>query len=120
MQATETKLNGIDTDAVRRMVESVERDPGSGKAGFRVPTRWAGGTRSEAQVDAWQWGGRRLRKNFAIAADEPAELLGENTAPNPQELLLSALNACMTVGYVAGCAMRGIRLESLEIETDGE
>jgi len=31
-----------------------------------------------------------------------------------------ALNACMTVGYVAQCAVRGIALESLEIETDGE
>ena len=33
---------------------------------------------------------------------------------------MSALNACMTVGYVAQCAVRGITLESLEIETDGE
>ena len=35
-------------------------------------------------------------------------------------MLLSALNACMTVGYVAGAAVRGIRLTSLEIETRGE
>jgi uncharacterized OsmC-like protein len=33
---------------------------------------------------------------------------------------LAALNACMTVGYVAQCAVRGITLESLEIQTDGE
>ena len=33
---------------------------------------------------------------------------------------MAALNACMTVGYVAGCAMHGIVLESLEIETEGE
>ena len=37
-----------------------------------------------------------------------------------QEHLIAALNACMTVGYVAQCAVRGIALESLEIETDGE
>ena len=33
---------------------------------------------------------------------------------------MAALNACMTVGYVAQCAVRGIILESLEIETHGE
>ena len=39
---------------------------------------------------------------------------------NPQEHLLAALNACMMVGYVAQCAVRGITLESLEIQTDGD
>src|SRR5207302_941057 len=39
---------------------------------------------------------------------------------NAQEHLLAALNACMMVGYVAQCAVRGITLESLEIDTDGE
>jgi uncharacterized OsmC-like protein len=52
-------------------------------------------------------------------ADEPLELLGTNTAPNPQELLMSALNACMMVGYVAGAALNGITLQKLEIETSG-
>ena len=33
---------------------------------------------------------------------------------------MSALNACMTVGYVAGAAKRGITLTRLEIETTGE
>ncbi len=32
---------------------------------------------------------------------------------------MAALNACMAVGYVAGCAMRGIELTALEIETEG-
>ena len=50
-------------------------------------------------------------------ADEPEEILGSNEAPNPQELLMAALNARMTVGYVAGAAKRGISLTRLEIET---
>ena len=33
---------------------------------------------------------------------------------------MSALNACIMVGYVAQCAVHGITLESLKIETDGE
>src|SRR5262249_58339350 len=38
----------------------------------------------------------------------------------PQEHLLAALHACMTVGYVAQCAIRGITLTQLKIETKGE
>jgi uncharacterized OsmC-like protein len=32
---------------------------------------------------------------------------------------MTALNACITVGYVAGAAVRGITLEKVEIETEG-
>jgi uncharacterized OsmC-like protein len=51
--------------------------------------------------------------------DEPRELGGSDRFANPQEHLLAALNACMMVGYVAQCAVHGITLEKLEIETDG-
>ena len=47
-------------------------------------------------------------------------MLGTNTAPNPQEVLMAAFNACMLVGYVTGCAMKGVELEKVEIETEGE
>ena len=33
---------------------------------------------------------------------------------------MAAFNACITVGYVAGARSKGIKLESLEIETRGE
>lgn len=55
-----------------------------------------------------------------MMVDQPEEMLGDNTAPNPQELLMTALNACMMVGYVTAASIRGITLDLLEIETDGE
>ena len=61
-----------------------------------------------------------MQRRFSIDIDEPCELGGTNQFANPQEHLLSALNACMMVGYVAQCAVHGITLESLKIETDGE
>jgi uncharacterized OsmC-like protein len=61
-----------------------------------------------------------VKRHFEIDVDEPLELLGQNSAPNPQEMLMTALNACIMVGYVAGAAMKGIRLEKVEIETSGE
>src|SRR4029078_9763533 len=61
-----------------------------------------------------------VARRFSIDIDDPCELGGTNQFANPQEHLLAALNACMTVGYVAQCAVRGITLESLEIDTEGE
>ena len=40
--------------------------------------------------------------------------------PLGRPVLIAALNACMTVGYVAQCTVRGITLENLEIETEGD
>jgi uncharacterized OsmC-like protein len=62
----------------------------------------------------------KTSKVNGIDVDEPHELLGQNSAPNPQEMLMTALNACITVGYVAGAAVKGIALEKVEIDTAGE
>lgn len=117
---TRNIINDLDVDALEAMVGEIAADPSKAPARFGVTTRWTGQTRSESSVHSIQVGGERIERSFKIVADEPEELLGTDTAPNPQELLLSALNACMTVGYVAGAAIRGITLSHLEIETTGE
>ena len=113
-------VNGLDLAALGEMVEAIEKDAGKAKAGFRVTTRWTGQTRSESVVDGFDLGGERITRLHKIIADEPCELLGRDTAPNPQELLMAAFNACIMVGYVAGASLKGITLESVEIETQGE
>ena len=113
-------VNGINVDDLFALIESVRRDAAKSKTNWRVTTTWQGQTRSRAQVESFDIGGERVSRRFSIDIDEPCELGGTNRFANPQEHLLAALNACMTVGYVAQCAVRGINLESLEIETDGE
>lgn len=114
------KPNGIDTDRVRRMMPEVSQDPAKGKVKFQVATSWKEGPRCETSVTAWEIGGKRIGRGFTIPIDEPPELFGTDTAPNPQEMLLAAMNACMLAGYVTGCSLKGIELESLTIETEGE
>lgn len=118
--ATRNVVNGLDLDALGAMVEEIRKDPKKALARFSVTTRWMGRTATRSKVTGYEIGGNRIAREFEIAADEPEELLGENSSPKPQELLMAAVNACMSVGYVAGAALRGIRLEKLEIETTGE
>jgi uncharacterized OsmC-like protein len=114
------RVNGLDLAALGETVEAIEKDASLAKVAFNVTTRWTGQTRSESVVDGFTLAGERIARSHKIVADEPCELLGADTAPNPQELLMAAFNACIMVGYVAGASLKGINLESVEIRTRGE
>jgi uncharacterized OsmC-like protein len=119
LDTVKSRVNGLDLAALGETVEAIEADAGLAKVTFDVTTRWAGQTRSESTVDGYTLGGERIARSHKIIADEPCELLGSDGSANPQELLMAAVNACMTVGYVAGAALKGITLEKLEIRTKG-
>jgi uncharacterized OsmC-like protein len=112
-------VNGIDVDALRRTLAAVKGDPAQGKTRWSVATRWVSGTRSDSRVTAREIGGKRIEKDFTIPVDEPRELCGTDQFADPQELLLASLNACLTAGYAAACALAGIAIEALTIETSG-
>ena len=113
-------VNGINVDDLMALLARVEQDASKGKTNWRVTTSWQGQTRSRSEVSGFGIGGDEVPRRFSFDIDEPCELGGSNAYANPQEHLIAALNACMTVGYVAQCAIRGITLEQLEIETEGE
>jgi uncharacterized OsmC-like protein len=119
LDTVKTRVNGLDLTALGEVVDAIEKDSTKAKVSFDVTTRWTGQTRSETTVEGFTLAGERIRRSHKIVADEPCELLGSDGAPNPQELLMAALNACMTVGYVAGAAIKGITLDTLEIRTSG-
>ncbi len=50
-----------------------------------------------------------------VVVDEPLHLFGENTAPAPGEIVLSALGGCLGVGITAVATERQIKLSRLEI-----
>ena len=113
-------VNGINVDDLLALRASIEQDPSKGITNWHVTTTWLGQTRSRAKVSSFRIGGEEVPRQFSFDVDEPCELGGSNAFANPQEYLLAALNACLTVGYVAQSAIRGITLENLEIETTGE
>ena len=120
LDTVKSRVNGLDLAALAEKVEAIEADPKNGIAAFDVTTRWTGQTRSESTVDGFTLGGERFTRTHKIVADEPCELLGADSAANPQELLMAAFNACIMVGYVAGASIKGINLDSVEIKTRGE
>ena len=119
-ETTKEKLNGIDTEALKQVMEQISKDPSLGKLKFQVTTTWKGTTKSETVVQDYEIGGQRLKRVHTFVIDEPTELLGEDTAANPQEYLMGAMNACIMNTYVIAAAMNGIKLDQVEMETEGE
>jgi uncharacterized OsmC-like protein len=119
-QNNQNIINGIDTDGVRGLIGHVAADVANAATHWQVSSQWKGGTRSDTRVSGYGFGKEHIQKDFTIQVDEPAELGGTNQFANPQEYLLAAMNACMMVGYVVGCAMEGIELEELRIDTEGD
>jgi len=116
----ESRVNRLDVEALGQLVKEIKNDTTKGFVRFKVASTWMGGTRTEGRVRSYFMDGRELPREYSINADEPPELLGQNAAPNPQELLMAAFNACIMVGYVANAAVMGVTLKNVEIETDGE
>ena len=102
-------INGIDVIELRSTIQRVEKDPTLAHYTFRGMTTWREGARSSTDI-----------RGFTIESDEPAGLLGSNTAPNAVEPVLAALGACLTVGVTYVAAQRGITIQSMDFTIEGE
>lgn len=120
LDTVKNRVNGLDLNALGEVVEAIGKDAAKARVSFDVTTRWTGQTRSETTIEGFTMAGERIARTHKIVADEPCELLGVDSAPNPQELLMAAFNACIMVGYVAGASLKGIKLSSVEIKTRGQ
>ena len=97
---TKEKLNGIDTEALKQVMGQISKDPSLGKVKFQVTTTWKGTTKSETVIQGYEISGQKVKRIHTFVIDEPKELLGEDTAANPQEYLMGAMNACIMNTYV--------------------
>jgi uncharacterized OsmC-like protein len=119
-QIAPATVNGVAVNDVRALIEAVSADPAVGMTRWSVANTWQGRFHSRGQVESFEIGGQPVARRFSIDVDEPEQLGGANRFANPQEYLLAALNACMTVGFTALCALNGYEIESLRIVTEGD
>lgn len=116
------EFNGYDVDVIMHAVKTVVDEPSLGRSHFRVRNTWNGGARNSSFVDGfYALGEERVRTpGFMLHNDEPPLLAGSDSAPNPAEQLLHALAGCITVGITAHAAVRGIQINSLSCEVEGD
>jgi len=61
-----------------------------------------------------------IRDKFVLHQDEPVELGGTNTAPNPVEVTLAALGGCQEITWKAFGQATGVPLEKVSVEVHGD
>ena len=110
--------NSLPTAALSECVNEVTAAREEAQMEYGVVLDWESGTRSRAETKPMRVGPHRVSRSFSWKADEPRQLMGNNHGPNPQELLLSGLGACMMVAFVAGATAEGIQIESLRLDLD--
>ena len=90
-------------------------------ANYDLVTMWGGGMASRTLCQSFTGDKhKQIRQSHVIDSDEPVARGGEGQAPNPQELMLAAFNACITAAFVQEASCAGITLTHLEIRTSGE
>ncbi|MBZ0156731.1 MAG: OsmC family protein [Alphaproteobacteria bacterium] len=102
-------INGLETEKLLHVVDTVKKNWEIGKTVWKASTKWKGGFKVET-----------CSREFTLLADEPEMLCGTNTAANPVEMVLQAYGACLTIGYAMNAAVRGIKIDDVKIDLEGE
>jgi uncharacterized OsmC-like protein len=119
----ESARNGVDTEALFATLDAVKAQPELATFRFRARNTWIDGAHNRATIQGFYGALEEdvsRAEPFTIDAGEPPVLVGTNTGPNPAEILLAALSACLTTTLVYVAAARGVRLTEVESELEGE
>ena len=121
--ATITSRNGVDVDRLVATIGAVQTDPNIAKFTFRARSSWEGGGRNKGEIHEFVHAGATTTDRpqaFHLIGDEPPVLLGTNAGPNAVELVLQALAFCYAVGYAYNAAAKGIEIQELRYEIEGD
>lgn len=109
IKTEKTYLRPIDRDGLLKFAAAGKADP-SRRGTNKVHTVMQG------QYRSWSFVGI----HNPVVVDEPLHLFGENTAPAPGEVALSALGGCLGVGITAVATLRQVKLTRLELFLEGD
>lgn len=96
-------------EALQATIGALTENPSASSVVFRASTKLEEDVRCSVSI--------RDFPSFAI--DEPPELGGQDSAPNPVELVLAALGTCQEIMYSAYASVMDIKLDGVEVDVRG-
>lgn len=112
-------LNNINIAGLSEFANEVKEDNIEGKATYGVALEWESGTKTIVRTKNMVLGKHKIIRNFNFTIDEPTQLLGVNSAPNPAEYMLGGLAGCMAVTFMTGATAMNINVDHLKLEIEG-
>jgi uncharacterized OsmC-like protein len=123
MASESTHLNGLDMEAAADTIAAIKADTSLAKFQFRAKNVWVGGGENRSTIRDFYGAGREdtsRREAFVFTNGEPPVLMGDNEGANPVEFLLHALAGCVTTTFVLHAMARGIAIQTLSTELEGD
>ncbi len=114
--------NGVNVTKLAATIKAISKQPELAAFKFRARNQWQNGSQNEAAVDSFYGACQEMEHTtpFRFKADEPPVLLGQDTGANPVEFVLAGLSGCMTTTLAYHAASRGLNIESIESEYEGD
>lgn len=97
-------------EAVVRLTEGISRNPQFAHTVFKVSTSSTEGDRLMMKSEI---------RSFGVSMDEPHDLGGDDTAPNPVEMVLAAFGSCQAIVYRAFAVALGMDIRKIEVHANG-
>ena len=122
-QEMPTVTNGVNVTALFETIDAVKKTPEIADFQFRASNNWLGGDHNRSTINGF-YGACEMQPHangpFVMDNAEPPLLLGEGKAANPVEYVLHALAGCLTTTMVYHAAARGIMVEDVRSELEGD
>lgn len=95
-------------ETLLKTVSGLKENPSKAKVVFNADTELVDGFITKSQV-----------RQFHFTVDEPKQLGGTDTAPNPVEYVLAALGTCQEIVYKAYATVLDIPLDAVKVNVRG-
>lgn len=114
--------NGVNVQALLDARNALSETPDGAKFTWKATTQWVNGTHSQSEVAGFYGlgGDQRHRSTFTFEADHPEVFAAEDHGATPVELVLVGLASCLTAGVAAVAQNRGIQLNSVKANIEGD
>jgi uncharacterized OsmC-like protein len=116
------RFNRVNTQILNTVFESMRNHPEMAKATFYVKSEWNGGFSVTSSSKEFHIGGQNIERSTEYKAqyDFPNQLSGEVRGPTVCEGCMGSLAACLTQTIVAHATFRGIHIDSIDIDVEGD
>jgi len=123
-----SRINGVNPQQLGGLLNTLKEHPDASEARFYVKTEWtcqdegdSGGFYVRSSCKDFQLGDQMIQRNntYTMVFDFPPEFSGEGKGPTVCEACMSSLGACITQTIVAHATARGINIDSITIDLEG-
>ena len=116
-------FNGVNTQILSKVYNSLQSQPEMAKATFSVKSEWNGGFSVTSSSKGFRVGGQNIERNpeeYKMQYDFPNQLSGQGRGLTVCEYCMGSLAACLAQTIVAHATSRGIQIDGINIDVEGD